>query len=300
MISRVRRGMRGPSLHTDDWLITYADMITLLLCFFVVLFITWSSRSNTQREVSAPIASAPMPVASPQATEVLPKVEMQPNLAPFVERDMTFHGFDEVDHPIERIADEVAIKIGRALPAPNVIEPPGVAVVAPTKSSAEPTAASRVTPIAAEVVDNPEPDSTSDIEPKSDRITTLEMSSSAFFDSGSAKLSDNGKSILRELAEELRSDRYEGYQVTVEGHTDDTPISTRQFSSNWELSTARAAVVVRFFLDRSIPAQKLRAAGYADTYPKVPNRDANGKAIPENQAQNRRVVIKLEKIEKSG
>jgi flagellar motor protein MotB len=299
MISRVRQGMRGQSVHTDDWLITYADMITLLLCFFVVLFITWSSRSNTQREVPAPIASPP--VASPQATEVLPKVEMQPNLAPFAERDMTFHGFDEVDHPIERIADEVAIKIGKALPAPNVIEPPVVAVVAPTKSTAESTAAPMVTnPIGAQVVDNPEPDSTSDIEPKSDRITTLEMSSSAFFDSGSAKLSENGKSILRELAEELRSDRYEGYQVTVEGHTDDAPISTRQFSSNWELSTARAAVVVRFFLDRSIPAQKLRAAGYADTYPKVPNRDAHGKAIPENQAQNRRVVIKLERIEKSG
>jgi len=51
--------------------------------------------------------------------------------------------------------------------------------------------------------------------------------------------------------------------------------------------------------DEGIPAHRLRAAGYADTFPKASNRDANGRAIPENQAQNRRVVIKLEKIEKS-
>jgi len=60
----------------------------------------------------------------------------------------------------------------------------------------------------------------------------------------------------------------------------------------------RAAAVVRFFLSQNIPPQRLRAAGYADTFSKVPNRDANGIAIPANQAQNRRVVIKLEKIEK--
>jgi chemotaxis protein MotB len=56
---------------------------------------------------------------------------------------------------------------------------------------------------------------------------------------------------------------------------------------------------VHFFLDQGIPAERLRAAGYADTFPKVPNRDANGNPIPANQAQNRRVVIKLEKVDKS-
>jgi chemotaxis protein MotB len=56
--------------------------------------------------------------------------------------------------------------------------------------------------------------------------------------------------------------------------------------------------VVKFFLEQGIAPQKLRAAGYADTFPVVPNRDASGKSIPENQARNRRVVIKLEKIEK--
>jgi len=56
--------------------------------------------------------------------------------------------------------------------------------------------------------------------------------------------------------------------------------------------------VVHYFLEQGIPARKLRAAGYADSFPKAPNRDANGNPIPEHQAQNRRVVIKLEKIDK--
>jgi len=101
------------------------------------------------------------------------------------------------------------------------------------------------------------------------------------------------------MAVDLRSNRFKDYQITVEGHTDDTPISTARFPSNWELSTARASAVVHFFLDQGIPALKLRAAGYADTFPKAPNRDVNGIAIPQNQSQNRRVVIKLERIEKA-
>ena len=137
------------------------------------------------------------------------------------------------------------------------------------------------------------------IEQEGDRITTLQISSAAFFNSGSADLNNSGRSILKQVGVKISSDKYKGYQVTVEGHTDDSPIRTRRFPSNWELSTARAAAVVHFLLQQGIPAQKLRAAGYADTFPVVPNRGANGKAIPANQARNRRVVIKLEKIDKA-
>ena len=94
--------------------------------------------------------------------------------------------------------------------------------------------------------------------------------------------------------------RFKDYQVTVEGHTDNIPIKTPQFPSKWELSTARASAVRAVFpAAKSVPAQRLRAAGYADTFPKAPNRDASGKAIPANQALNRRVVIKLEKIDRN-
>ncbi len=137
------------------------------------------------------------------------------------------------------------------------------------------------------------------IEQEGDRITSIEMDSSAFFASGSSILSDEGQRILGELQEKLTGKDYINYSITVEGHTDDNPIKTVQFPSNWELSTGRAAAVVRFFLEHGIDPERLRAAGYADVFPKVPNRDSNGTALPANQSQNRRVVIKLEKIEKN-
>jgi chemotaxis protein MotB len=137
------------------------------------------------------------------------------------------------------------------------------------------------------------------VEQEGDRITSIEMDSSAFFASGSAILSSEGQKILGELTQKLTGKDYINYSITVEGHTDDNPIKTTQFPSNWELSTARAAAVVRFFLEHGIDPERLRAAGYADVFPKVPNRDASGNAITANQAQNRRVVIKLEKIIKN-
>jgi len=132
-----------------------------------------------------------------------------------------------------------------------------------------------------------------------DRITTLQIGSAAFFSSGSAVLSNAGKAILGDVAGTLESREFAAYHITIEGHTDDTPISTPQFQSNWELSAARAAAVVRFLLDLGVPAGKLTASGYADTVPILPNRNFDGTVIPDNQAKNRRVVIRLEKIDKS-
>ena len=137
------------------------------------------------------------------------------------------------------------------------------------------------------------------VEQQGDRITTLQISSATFFASGYAVLSGAGKTILRDVALTLKSSEFAAYHISIEGHTDDTPISTAQFQSNWELSTARAAAVVRFFLEQGLPSRQLSAAGYADTFPIAPNRNVDGTVIPENQAKNRRVVIKLEKIDKA-
>ena len=274
-MNRVRQRTRAQAAHTDDWLITYADMITLLLCFFVMFFVILSSRKNGQQE--APAAGATAHVA-----HVFTQATTQATSAHTVKRDLTFDHLGGLDQS-------------------HAISAPAVALVAPVSSGAEPIVPSNgMNTDAAQIASNSEPQGSPDIDEKRDRITVLEMSSSAFFDSGSAKLSGRGTSILKGVAVELQSDRYEGYQIVVEGHTDDVSIATQQFSSNWELSTARAAAVVHFFLDQGIQANRLRAAGYADTNPEVPNRDLDGNAIPENQAQNRRVVIKLEKIEKAG
>ncbi len=215
-----RRKKPTQASHADDWLMTYADMITLLLCFFAVFMSVSIPKKNPSTQV--------------QKTQV-----MQTFGAPdFIEENTPMHV------------------------RPHIVVPTSEQI--------------------------------------GDRITSLQMSSSAFFDAGSATLTEEGKRILTNEAGILRSSKYSGYEITVEGHTDDMPIGPASaFPSNWELSTARAAAVVHFFIDHGIEPFKLRAAGYADTFPRVPNRDTHGNPIPENQAKNRRVVIKLEKVERA-
>lgn len=121
----------------------------------------------------------------------------------------------------------------------------------------------------------------------------VEFSSNILFLSGKADLLPEIKPTFAEIAEELKSETYRSYVIEVEGHTDDNPIRTAEFPSNWELSARRATNVIRFMMDADVEKSRLKAAGYADIHPKVPNRDAHGKPIPENQARNRRIVIRL-------
>lgn len=108
------------------------------------------------------------------------------------------------------------------------------------------------------------------------------------FSSGNATIKKNIEPVLVGLAGVMKA---LPYSIAIEGHTDDIPISSPQFPSNWELSTARASRVVRFLIGRGVETEKLFAAGYADTKSKVPNRDDSGNPIPENRAENRRVEI---------
>jgi chemotaxis protein MotB len=249
--------------QADDWLMTYADMITLLLCFFAIFL-----------SISIPKKAVPQKVEIAQLVPLpVPPTVLEP--AKSIEGDEP----PVRTNPIPVRTDAASVEASEAPPSQTIVD------IRPFAQS--------------EIVDTLKSQGRADIEQKGDRITTLEISSAAFFDSGSAALSTSGESILRDVTVDLKSDKLKDYEITVEGHTDDTPINTSRFPSNWELSTARASAVVHFFLDQGIPARKLRAAGYADTFPKAPNRDANGNAIPENQTQNRRVVIKMEKIDRA-
>jgi chemotaxis protein MotB len=122
----------------------------------------------------------------------------------------------------------------------------------------------------------------------------LEFNSSALYHPGSARIRRKSKPMLGRIAAHIRELEGTPHVVVVEGHTDDTPIKTRRFPSNWELSTNRATNIVRYFVGREVSGENLKAAGYADMKPKVPNRDANNRPIPENRAQNRRIVISIE------
>jgi chemotaxis protein MotB len=281
------RRQNAPAGHADDWLMTYADTITLLLCLFVVILSITVARKPAVQKLAA------LPVAPPPAS--LEKV---------AETNLFFHDFVPTNKSAEDAADDPAAGAVDSLPPLPPAPPPQTVSKAPPAPKPSPVLpnippAEAHAPHLPEIVDRLKSQGQTAIEQDHDRITTLEIGSAAFFASGSATLSASGRDILQDVAANLKSDELKDYRITVQGHTDDTPISTAQFPSNWELSTARAAAVVHFFLDQGIPAQRLRAAGYADTFPVAPNRDADGNPIPENQARNRRVVIMLEKIDKA-
>jgi len=121
----------------------------------------------------------------------------------------------------------------------------------------------------------------------------LELAANALYRPGSAEIRPEARSTLENVATVILNPRYGRFFVTVEGHTDDTPIATDRYPTNWDLSAARAAGVVRLMLTAGVPDWRLKAVGHADTRPKAPNRDAVGNPIPENQAQNRRITVRL-------
>jgi len=113
----------------------------------------------------------------------------------------------------------------------------------------------------------------------------VELAENILFDSGQAALKSEGKEALKEVATVLSSIPNREFQIA--GHTDNIPIRSRKFPSNWELSTARAVTVTRFLSGNGVDPSRLSAAGYADTQPVAPNDDADGRR------QNRRIDIVL-------
>jgi chemotaxis protein MotB len=114
---------------------------------------------------------------------------------------------------------------------------------------------------------------------------TVRMAERVLFPSGSATISIDGKQTLQKVGEAFKG--VKGRIIRVEGHTDNVPIHTERFPSNWELSAARAIAVVRYLQDRGVDPAVLGAAGYAEFQPIAPNDTADGRA------QNRRIEISL-------
>ncbi len=109
------------------------------------------------------------------------------------------------------------------------------------------------------------------------------LASDILFASGSAALSKEGEAAVREIAGLLATIPDRTFQV--EGHTDDVPIRTSQFPSNWELAAARALTVLKTMADAGLDGSRISAASYGAQKPAVPN------TSPENKAQNRRIEI---------
>jgi chemotaxis protein MotB len=120
------------------------------------------------------------------------------------------------------------------------------------------------------------------------RGVTIEINDSILFAPGQAVLNPASARAMRAIAQVLSPT---DFPITIEGHTDNVPISTPQFPSNWELSAIRATTVLRLFADAGIAAERLTAIGYADTRPVEPN------ILAEGRARNRRVTILIDSSE---
>jgi chemotaxis protein MotB len=114
----------------------------------------------------------------------------------------------------------------------------------------------------------------------------IDLKQDILFPSGRAKLSDIGTETLAEVAEALAE--FPDRRFQVEGHTDNVPIKTDRFPSNWELSTARAVSVVKLFVDRGMSAEAVSAAGFGEFQPRADNGSEEGRAL------NRRIEIVMQ------
>jgi chemotaxis protein MotB len=253
-----RRKKQEEHVNHERWLVSYADFITLLFAFFVVLY---ASSQVDKRKVgmlalSIQVAFQEMGVFEssntkvPMAdTEIMPfeKVQVIENVNRTVD-------FQRIAQPLRGMHSNAAL--------PDSMKN----VQADLAKALAPELKSHVVEIKAR---------------REGLVVSLEEV--GFYESGSAALRSSGRDAVDRLVTILAK-RSEA--LRIEGHTDDVPIHNAQFASNWELSTARATELIKLFILRyQIPAQRLSAAGFAQYHPL----DSNG--TPEGRARNRRVDI---------
>lgn len=234
----------------ERWLVSYADFITLLFAFFVVMYAISSVNEGKYRVLSDSLVNAfrstvnvsgATVVAPPNAAgSPITMVINKPKADPKVEAARTEHRLK-----MRSMAEEIR------------------RVLAPLVSGGQ----VRVTEGAHGI--------------------SVEINASVLFAPGEALLGIEAARALRAVAQVVSAG---DFPITIEGHTDNLPISTPNFPSNWELSAVRASSVVRLFIENKVAAYRMTAAGYGDQRPVADNSTADGRA------RNRRVTILIESM----
>lgn len=206
----------------DAWLMSYADMITLLMCFFIIFLSVSEPKRDKFSEITEGLVSR---FGKVDATTPLKGV------------------FESMQKAVEshQVLKDVAVE-------------------------------------------------------RTESGVAMEMASRAFFQPGSAELNPDQIGTLVDLVGSLKTIDFLDYRIIIEGHTSDEYIASTLHASNWEVSAARAARLVRFFTENGVKSDRLRAVAYADTKPKVPNLGTRGNPILENREKNDRMVVKLERV----
>ncbi len=251
------RRRRHSHVNHERWLVSYADFITLLFAFFVVLY----SSSQVDRRKVGKLAVA-IQVAF-QELGVFPASST--TISVDAKEPVPFNTVQAIENA-ERTA-----ALGRIVPNPKGVlgasEPGDLSSLRQELEDA----------LAPEIKRN---EIAVSIGPDGLVVSLREI---GFFESGSAKIRATSLDTFSRIAWLLAERKY---RVRIEGHTDNKPIHNAQFSDNWELSTARATELVRLLITKyGFSPDRLSAAGYAEYHP-VTSNDSN-----ENRAQNRRVDL---------
>src|SRR6266568_2466153 len=220
--------------NQERWMVSYADFMTLLFAFFVVLY----SSSQVDKAKMAKLSSA------------------------------ITAGFQQLG-------------VGSGAGVPVLVIPGTTTIPAAHPARAQDTAEAIRRKLEADLAEELKRHTVSLRETPEGLV--LSLREVGFFDSGSAALRASSLETFDRIGSVLVS---VGSNLRVEGHTDNVPIHTLQFNSNWELSTARATEIIRLLLTREgIGPQRLSAAGYAEYHPIAENASEDGRRL------NRRVDI---------
>jgi chemotaxis protein MotB len=253
-----RKKKHAEHVNHERWLVSYADFITLLFAFFVVMFAASNADSKKAGQVSQAVQGAfhDLAIFSPTG-KVVPL-------------------FDDGGLPSN--AKTVVGNMHSGFDTAQVVTAAGNAEGGRSDTKALQEVKSELQHVLREEVKGGSVRITED-----GRGVTISLAEAGFFDPGSAVMKPKALEILDRIAEKIR---ILAASVRVEGHTDNTPIRTAQFPSNWELSTARSNHVLQYLLaNAKIQPVRLSAAGYGEYRPVRDNE------TPEGRSANRRVDL---------
>jgi chemotaxis protein MotB len=234
-------------VHHDRWLVSYADFITLLFAFFVVMYASSRADQRKQSQIAHSIQSA------------FQSLGLFPGAAPSKQNSGALASSKDATAPVNVI-------LGDDLSASPQVQQDLHKLRDHLTGLLSNQIAEHV--VALHLGRNG---------------LTISLREAGFYSSGSAMPHPQSKATIDKIAKALAA---EPYDIRIEGHTDNVPIHTAQFSSNWELSTARATELAQMFIvNYGIAPERLSAAGYAQYHPVASNATAAGRA------KNRRVDI---------
>jgi chemotaxis protein MotB len=234
-----RRQKRAEHDNHERWLISYADFVTLLFAFFVVMYSISSVNVGKYKTFSDSLN-----VAFDQNAKAIVNQSAQGSNKIFIDKSTS----------------ELIVRQRKIQAQMKAVDENLKKVLAPL--------------IAKGIVGVH----------RTTRGVVVDISASTLFKEGDERLQPGAAETLQQVAQLLSQ---ESQSVEVEGHTDDVPIKTVQFPSNWELSAGRASSVVRMLVSYGVAERRLAAVGMAANQPIVPN------DTPEHRAKNRRVSITI-------